>query len=186
MKLDLGNLTAKVERYKGILQNTLDYRALWEPEVKPLITKTLRSINKKVKLGGKIEINDNMENLGVIILNLGKEKSGISEFIPDSDIKRSMIKSNGALIFQQLFNGKIMVMVLPPHIEGYGEPRPPKNLEIVRPHELTPGYILRYVDQLISEVTTWEDYDDDQPTVNKIGFGNQQLILDGAEEQEEE
>lgn len=184
MKLDLGNLKSKVERYKGILQNTIDYRSKWESESKPLIVKTLKSINKKVGLGGKIELNDNMENLGVVILNLGKEKSGIFENIPDSDIKRSLIKSNGALVFQQLFNGKIMVMILLPHIEGYGEPRPPKNLEIVRPEELNDGYILRYVDELVNEVANWEDYDDDQPTINKIGFGNQQMILDGAEEEE--
>jgi len=157
MKLDLGNLTSKVERYKGILQNTIDYRDQWVPEVKPLILKTLKSINKKVKLGAKIEINDNMENLEVIILNLGKEKSGINEFIPDSDIKRSLIKSKGALVFQQLFNGKIMVMIVYPHIEGYGEPRPPKNVEIVRPTELTDGYILRYVDMLVGEASNWED-----------------------------
>jgi len=184
MKLDLGNITSKVENYKKVLQNTADYRSKWTPEIRPLITKTLKSINKKTKLGARIEVKENMENLEVIILNLGKEESGINEVIPDSDLKRGLIKTKGALVFQQLFNGKIMIMIVYPHIEGYGEPRPPKNVEIVRPHELNEGYILRYVDAFVSEISGWEDYDDDQPSMNKIGFGTQQMILDGADEEQ--
>jgi len=143
---------------------------------------TLTKLNKKTKLGAEVEVKENLENLEVLILNLGKEESGIREMIPDSKLKRQLIKSNGALVFQQLFNGKIMIMIIYPYIEGYGEPRPPKNLEIVRPQELNEGYIMRYFDEFIKEITAWEDYDDDQPSVNKIGFGTQQMLLQNDEE----
>ncbi len=175
--MNISSLKSKVELYKETLQNTKDYRSKWEPEVKPLIINTLEDLNKKTGLGAKVDVKKNLENLEVIVLDLGKEESGIKEMIPDSELKRELIKSNGALIFQQMFNGKIMVMIIYPYIEGYGEPRPPKNVEIVRPHELNEGYIFRYFDELIKEVTDWEDYDDDQPTVNKIGFGTQQMLM---------
>ncbi len=175
--MNIDSLKSKVALYKETLQNTIDYRKEWEPNIKPLLLKTLENLNKKTKLGASVEVKENLENLEVVILNLGKEESGIKEIIPDSELKRQLIKSNGALVFQQLFNGKIMIMIIYPYIEGYGEPRPPKNVEIVRPDEMNEGYIMRYFDELIREVTAWEDYDDDQPTMNKIGFGTQQMIL---------
>lgn len=175
--MNIASLKAKVSLLKETLENTKNYRNQWEPEVKPLIMDTLNMLNKKTKLGGTVEIKENLENLQVLILDLGKEESGIKEMIPDSELKRELIKSNGALVFQQLFNGKIMIMIIYPYIEGYGEPRPPKNLEIVRPHELNEGYIMRYFDEFIREITEWEDYDDDEPTMNKIGFGTQEMVL---------
>jgi hypothetical protein len=179
--MNIASLKSKVALLKETLANTKNYRKQWEPKVKPLILNTLTKVNKKTKLGANVEVKENLENLEVLILNLGKEESGIQEIIPDSKLKRQLIKSNGALVFQQLFNGKIMVMIIYPHIEGYGEPRPPKNLEIVRPDELNEGYILRYCDEFIKEIIGWEDYDDDQPSVNKIGFGTQQMVLSDEE-----
>ena len=52
-----------------------------------------------------------------VVLDLGRSSSGISENLEDTDVKRTMIKSNGALIYQQLFNGKVMVMITAPFIE---------------------------------------------------------------------
>jgi hypothetical protein len=63
-----------------------------------------------------------------------------------------------------------MVMIVLPYIEGYGEPRPPKNVEILRPEELKQGFILRHVEEFLKDVTDWEDYDDDQPAKPVIGF----------------
>jgi len=175
--MNIAGIKAKVALLKETLDNTNNYRKQWEPEVKPLIITTLKMLNKKTKLGATVEVKENLENLEVLILNLGKEESGIKEMIPDSKLKRELIKSNGALVFQQLFNGKIMIMIIYPYIEGYGEPRPPKNLEIVRPHELNDGYIMRYFSEFVKEITDWEDYDDDEPAMNKIGFGTQEMIL---------
>ena len=63
-----------------------------------------------------------------------------------------------------------MVMIVYPYIDGYGEPRPPKNLEILRPHELGQEYIIRHMEEFLNEVTQWEDYDDDLPEKSVIGF----------------
>ena len=174
MALDLGTLVSKANEYKLILENTQEYRVQWDKKMKPLILKTLKEILKQTGINGKINIQDNIENLEAIVLDLGRSASGISENLENTDIKRAMIKSNGTLIYQQLFNGKVMIMTVSPYIEGYGEPKPPKPLEILRPRELSTGFIIRHMETFLKEITEWEDYDDDEPSkknaFNPIGF----------------
>jgi len=183
--MDLGTLVAKVNHYKEILDNTKNYRADWPETVLPLLKKTLNHIIKETSMDAIIEVKDDMENLTIAGLSLGNDYSGIAEKIDDSDAKRQMIKSNGSLVFQQLFNGKILVMILYPFIEGYGQPRPPKTLEILRPHELTEPFIVRYVETFMQEIIDWEDYDDDIPQQGQmptIGFQSALLMEDDQDQ----
>lgn len=181
MAIDLGTLISKANDYKQILSNTEQYRKQWPKKMKPLILKTLKEILKQTGIKGNVENQDNIENLEAIVLDLGRSASGISESLENTDIKRAMIKNNGALIYQQLFNGKVMIMIVTPFIEGYGEPKPPKPIEILRPEELSSSFIIRHVETFLREITEWEDYDDDEPTsknaFNPIGF-NRELITD--------
>jgi len=175
MSLDLNTLKVKTNAYKQVLKNTLDFRKEWNTESKVMIQTTLNHLLKELKIKGEVKIQENIENLESIILDLGKASSGITENLEGSGVKRTMIKTNGALVYQQLFNGKIMVMVSSPHIEGYGEPKPPFSLEIIRPSELKEGFIFKHFEQLLKIATEWEDYDDELPTqqtrsFNPIGF----------------
>lgn len=167
---DFSSLTLKVNNYVKVLQNTIEYRKAWAGELKPLIESVLKDFLAQSGLKGEVRVQDKIENLESVMLDLGKSHSGISESMDDTDIKRTMIKSNGALIYQQLFNGKIMVMVLNPHIEGYGDPKAPITLEILRPEELKSGFMLRHLETFLKNITEWEDYDDDLPTKTPIGF----------------
>jgi hypothetical protein len=174
--MDLGSLVTKVNRYKQVLDNTNKYRAAWGESIKPMLVKTLEEILKQLEISkAEVIVRENIENLEAVTLDLGRSSSGISESIEDSGVKRTMIKSNGALIYQQLFNGKIMVMVVSPHIEGYGQPKPPMTIEILRPDELKAPFIIRHMELLLKDITEWEDYDDEEqkPTIgfNPIGFG---------------
>lgn len=179
MALDLGTLVSKANDYKQILNNTAEYRKKWATKMKPTITETLKDILDQTGIKAIIEEQDKIENLEAVVLDLGRSASGISENLENTDIKRAMIKNNGALIYQQLFNGKVMIMVVAPYIEGYGDPKPPRPIEILRPEELTPAFIIRHVETFLKEITEWEDYDDDEPTTkhafNPIGF-QQQII----------
>ena len=182
--MDLGTLVGKVKHYQQILENTKNYRADWPEMVLPLLEKTLSYIIKETEMDAKVEIKDDMENLTIAALSLGNDYSGIAEKIDDSEAKRQMIKSNGSLVFQQLFNGKILIMIMYPFIEGYGQPRPPKTLEILRPHELTEPFIIRYVETFMQEIIDWEDYDDDIPQQGQmptIGFQSG-LIMENDED----
>ncbi len=179
--MEIGTLKGRVTKYKKILKNTKDYRKAWIKEVKPFIKDTLEKINDETKLGATITCQDNMENLGVVIFSLGKDYSGIAEKIEGSDTKKNMIKSNGSLVYQELFNGKIMIMFIYPFIEGYGQPQPPKSVEILRPHEVTEPFIIRHVEDFLKEIIEWEDYDDDEQEklpFNTIGFQNSLLTDD--------
>ena len=168
--MDIGTLKIKANAYKAILENTINYRAEWHSKLKPLISSTLEEIIKEIQLKGEIKFQENIENLESVILDLGKSSSGISESLEGSGVQRTMVKSNGALIYQQLFNGKIMIMTMSPNIEGYGEPKPPKTLEILRPDELDKVFMLRHFESFLKEITEWEDFDDDIPAKSNIGF----------------
>jgi hypothetical protein len=169
--MDLGTLISKVNKYKQVLENTNLYRETWHGEVKPMLIKTLEEILKQSDLPkAEIIVKDNIENLESVVLDLGRSSSGISENVEDSGVKRTMIKSNGSLIYQQLFNGKIIVMLVSPHIEGYGQPKPPLSLEILRPDELKVPFIIRHMESFLKDITDWEDFDDDEPQKASSGF----------------
>ena len=182
--MDFGNLFDRVNKYKQILQNTEDYRMQWHNQVKPMLENILGEFLETAGLSkAKIVVRDNIENLEAVILDLGFTSSGISENIENTEIKRIMIKSNGALIYQMLFNGKIMVMIQSPNIEGYGQPKPPIALEILRPDELTSPFIIRHLELFLKDITEWEDFDDDQPQKpNAIGFTPSGYEFHGGEE----
>jgi len=174
MKIDISILKEKVDEYKKVLANTQNYRQQWKDKTKQFIIDILRDIVQQTGLKAAVTVKNNIENLEAIILDLGRSSSGIAENLDDTDVKRIMVKNNGSLVYQQLFNGKIMVMLVSPHIEGYGEPKPPLSLAILRPAELSAGSIIEHVKELLDDITEWEDYDDDDPRKKQpfepIGF----------------
>jgi hypothetical protein len=170
MSLELGALMAKAEAYKTVLDNTVVNREQWHASLKPMIKATLEEIIHQTQIKAVVNTQSKIENLESMVLDLGRSSSGISEYIEGSGVKRTMIKTNGSLIYQQLFNGKIMVMIIAPFIEGYGEPKAPKTLQILRPHELTQKSILGHAELLFKEIIAWEDFDDDEPSKMSNGF----------------
>lgn len=180
MNQDMNNLKKRVDQYKSIVSNTRAYRQVWIDNLKDRIVKSLEQMVQETGLEATIEIRSDLENLEAIVLSLGSVKSGMYQVV-SNDIKRHMIKHNGSLIYQQLFNGKVIVLINYPSIEGYGQPRPPKNVAIYRPEEMQDPYLVRHMEEFIKEVTIWEDYDDDEPTQRigfQMNFGNP---MEGAE-----
>ena len=114
-------------------------------------------------------MKETVENLEAIVISLGQTKSGLYEQV-NPDVQRHLIKDNGALIYQQLFNGKVVVMIVYPAIDGYGQPQQPKTLAIYRPEEIKPPFIIRHMEEFVKEITNWEDYDDDDQPIQKIGY----------------
>ncbi len=168
------NLAEKTEAYRKVLQNTLTYRKAWTHSVKELIRANLSGFLKNSGLTGNVAVNSDMENLESVFLDFGRSSSGIGHSRDSAEIRNFMIKNNGGLIYQQLFNGKIMVMVHHPHIEGYGERKEPQFVEIVTPEEVSEQLILDHVGIMLDMLTQWEDFDDEGPqkktVFNPIGF----------------
>lgn len=173
MNREYTNLKKKVSHYQEVLTNTRSYRQVWKDELKDKIVQQLETIIKEVELPAKIEVKSDLENLEAIVFSLGTVKSGMYQELSDS-IKRHMIKHNGSLIYQQLFNGKIVVIINYPYIENYGQPTPPKTIGIYRPEELKEPFFIRHLEEFITEIFHWEDYDDDEAPGaernQKIGF----------------
>ncbi len=166
----LKNLQRKVNTYKEVLSNTVRYREIWKTSLKEEIKKNLTEYCQSVGLEADIEIKSQIDNLEAIVLSLGDDNSGLSESITD-EIKRPLIKHNGSLVYQQLFNGKIMAVINYPFIEKYGQQQPPKMIAIYRPEELIGPFCERHLEQFMDEINRWEDYDDDKPEANhSIGF----------------
>lgn len=166
---DYKGLITKVEHYQTILANTKSYRERWDSQLRNQITTELENMIKVAKLDGKIEVQDKVRHLEFIVLSLGSEESGISEIINDKTDK-PMIKNNGSLVYQQLFNGKVQVMIGYPYIEGFGEPHPPKIIGIYRPEEIKAPFLIRHMEDFIKEITLWEDFDDDDTPAARIGY----------------
>ena len=171
--MEIFNLKRRVEQYKEVLNNTTNYREAWKSELKQFILDQLGYLVEATGLSANISVREDMENLEAIVLSLGDVKSGLSQSIGTSNIERPLVKHNGSLVYQQLFNGKVMVMLQAPMIEGYGEPQPPRQLAIYRPEEMTAPFFVRHLEELIKAVTAWEDYDDDNVPADegqRIGF----------------
>ena len=167
---ELFNLKRRVIQYKEVLKNTETYRQVWKDHLKEAIIGQLQFLIDSCELEATIVVREEVKNLQAIVLSLGDVESGIFQQVGGSNISRPLIKHNGSLIYQQLFNGKIVVLIQYPMIEGYGEPSPPKNIAIYRPEELTEPFFIRHLEDFVKEITNWEDYDDDEKPEKRIGF----------------
>lgn len=167
------SLNAKIAAYKQVLDNTQTYRKAW-PATKEQIVNALNEFLQTSGIRGKVNLNTDIENLEAVTLDLGRSSSGISRNHNDSDVRNFMIKVNGALIYQQLFNGKLMVMVQQPFIEGQVDPKEPQFIEILTPEELNLQAINSHLETLLEIITNWEDFDDEGPqkktVFQPIGF----------------
>jgi len=162
----------KVKSMNTVLKNTVKYRKEWDKTLKKMIINNLESIVKESGLDAEIIVHDQFEGLEAISLATGPKESGIYEKVSEG-VKKPLIRIGGMLMFQQLFNGKISIWVNYPYIEGIGDPKAPKMLEIVRPNELKDVNILRYTEEFVDAITEWEDFDDDLPPTPGIGFNHQ-------------
>ncbi len=164
----LFNLKRKVQQYEEVLDNTANYREAWHNTTRDSIRSILQQVIDETGLKAEVELRSDIENLEAVVMSLGQSKSGMYQKVSD-EVQRHLIKHNGSLVYQQLFNGKIIVLINYPFIENYGKPRPPKTVAIYRPEELRKPYFIRHIEEFMQDVTNWEDYDDDEPN-KRIGF----------------
>lgn len=181
---ELINLKNKVKLYHEVREHTTNYRIAWRDGFRDKLVDLLRDTCEEVGLKATVEIKDDVTNLQAVVLTLGKEHSGIYESL-EGDMKRPFVRANGMLVYQQLFNGKIIVIIMLPYIEGVGEPQPGKMVAIYRPEELKPPFIIRHLEEFVRDLTEWEDYDDDEKQPHqKIGF-NVSYNLDDLQDQQQ-
>jgi len=168
-------LKERAGKYKGILQQAMDYREAWGDSLKQFILDGVDNVLKQTDVKATVEVEERFEHLETISISLGKSVSAIAETF-DSGAKRSIIKDMGSINYSQIFNGKVQVWMTFPLIEGLMQPQQPKMIGIFTPPEFNEDLILSNFDEFFKELINWENYDDDLPSPqgNKIGFGVQQ------------
>ncbi|HLF63329.1 MAG TPA: hypothetical protein VI603_06240 [Saprospiraceae bacterium] len=177
MALEYIGLKNKVIEYKKVIANAHTYRADWNANLKDFIITEVHRMAAAADLDLSVKVQDNVGNLEAVTCSLGRSASGIFEKI-DDDTNKPLIKHNGTLIYQQLFNGKVQVMISFPYIEGFGNPPPPKFIGIYRPQELKQPFLERHLEEFVKTVTAWEDFDDDEPSHQRIGFNQPQVPVE--------
>lgn len=166
----LASLQAKAQQYREALQNTARYRMIWQEGVKANLVSWLKELAQSCNITVEIEERMEVEGLESVIFSLGLEPSGLKEIL-EGDNRRDLMRQNGSLIYQQLFNGKIIALINLPYIEKYGQPQEPRSVAIFRPDEITEEQIAAHLAEFLGDLTMWESYDDDamQPAT-RIGF----------------
>jgi hypothetical protein len=173
----------KVREYEKVRRNVQLYRARWTEHLRQFIIDTLEAMTKATGLAATIDTRDNIGNLEAVALSLGKSASGIFTRV-DEDTNKPLIKDMGALVYQQLFNGKVQTFVVLPYIEGFGQPPAPTTLGIYRPDEITLPFIERHMEEFLRNVIDWEDFDDDKPS--PIGFHQPPALMAPLPEKDED
>lgn len=170
----------RAAKYKGILQQVLNFRNEWEKQLKKFILDGIEKVLNQTGVEARIEVEEKFENLETISVYLGKSESGIAETF-NSGTKRNIIKDMGSLNFSQIFNGKVQVWMTFPLIEGLMRPQQPKMIGIYAPPEFNEDLILSNFDEFFKLLIDWENYDDDQSSqqANKIGFGSNKPTQEG-------
>ena len=107
---EIFNLQRKVDQYKEVLQNTVKYREEWKASLREKIRSTLQHLVTATKLEAEIIIRSEIENLEAVVLNLGTAKSGMFQKVSE-EVHRDLIRHNGALVYQQLFKGTVIVLI---------------------------------------------------------------------------
>jgi hypothetical protein len=167
---DILNLKRKIDRYKEVLENTKQYRDIWAKGLKKAIMAQLKMLAEAGGLPAEVSEVSEIQNLEAVVLSMGTSESGLGESVGNG-MRRDLIKQNGSLVYQQLFNGKIMVLINLPFIEKYGQPQPPKTIAVYRPEELKDPYFQRHFETFVTDLTAWEDFDDAAVEPNqRIGF----------------
>jgi hypothetical protein len=148
------------EELKSIYAEIESNRKNWDQQLKPLILKTFKYIQKKIDLNLKIREINEVRNLEAVRLTFGYLNSGL--FVEKKKHKQEippmvLIKKGGYLSYSQIANGKISVFIHYPYIEDiYGEPDRILEIGILSPLEITRNMILGHIEQFLDEIVKWE------------------------------
>ncbi len=129
--------------------------------MKATIMNTLKQAAEAAGLVCTVEERFDIVNLETVILSLGTSTSGLGESVSDN-VRRDLVKKRGIgvpAVVQRQDSGDDQ---LPVHRKTYGQPQPPKQIAIYRPEETNPPHFVRHLEEFITEITNWEDYDSDR------------------------
>ena len=153
MKLE--HLEERVNEYNNSIQNLLDKRLLWQRETKNLILNTLHRVVNTYPIGWKVQhLNwiHTTEAVNITFESFPEKFADKSAQLPAFNLL-----PGGALIFSQLYNGDIDIIVVFPLTENWmPAEKDIVELGIYSPSEITESLILEKVGEFIKDFIKWE------------------------------
>ncbi|MBL7472183.1 hypothetical protein [Robertkochia sediminum] len=162
--MTIDHLEERVKDYTISLEKVLLKKKEWQTKSRPSILRTLEEIHSRFPIGWAVQqfnwmwyneaVNITFKSLPETLQDLAVE-SGDGELI-----------KGGALVFSQLHNGDISVIVLFPFADPVAADSGSLDLGTYRPDQITEKLVIEKVDEFLKEMIRWE-----APTPrDKIGF----------------
>ena len=162
MKIE--HLEEHVKDYKTSIEAVVEKKILWETTTKTLISKVLKQIANKYKIGWQVqELNWIGTNEAVNIT--------FDSFPPDLIEKTNKIPSyqfiqGGALVFSESYSGDVYIFILYPIVAEIPTENSSMELGVYNPIDINEKLVVEKVDEFLKEMIKWE-----LPTFRtKLGF----------------
>jgi hypothetical protein len=164
---DILNKAFEYEKALEISKVTIEEnRKFWNAQTNQLILGTFKGVAQSVpNLDWEVRKVDAMENLDILMLGFKNESSGIVGQI--QGVLKFFAKVSGKLIYSQVYNGEVYVLIDYPHVEHHVERQQPKFIGKFRPDEITVDLVLDHINEFLEEMLGWES-----GTRKLIGFFN--------------
>lgn len=162
-------ISKAVDYQKAIEQNNViieDNRKTWNASTNGLIFETFLCVTQNVpNLNWELRRVEAMENLDIIVLGFKNESSGIVGQI--QGVLKFFAKISGKLVYSQVYNGEVYVLIDYPYVENHVERQQPKFVGKFRPSDIDKDLILDHINEFLNEMLKWES-----GTRKLIGFSN--------------
>ncbi len=133
------------------------HRNHWHQSTKPQLEETFHFLKKNLAPGFGLfyDVNIFAKNLEAVVYSLGSAYSGIVQEDDESDT--AYLKHFGHLVFGQLHNGEISVIISLPFVEELVMNTEPEIvLATLKPSELVQSKILDLFRDFLAKIVEWE------------------------------
>jgi hypothetical protein len=164
------DIVNKAIAYQNALESSKlsieENRKVWNAQTNHLITEIFQVIAQNVpNLNWEVKKIDGMENLDILMLGFKNESSGIVGQV--QGVFKFFSKISGKLIYSQVYNSEVYVLIDYPHVEHHVERQTPKFLGKFLPAQITHDIVLDHINEFLEEMLNWES-----GTRKLIGFFN--------------
>lgn len=166
MKID--HLEKRVIEYEDSIETVVEKRILWNTEIKNMITGILKTAEETYKIGWRVQelswIHTN-EAVNITFVSFPADLIEKTNKIPTYQFLQG-----GSLVFSQMYNGDVEILVLFPALENSASfDNDLIELGIYDPNEITEKLIIEKIDEFLKEMIKW-----DVPLIRtKLGFKTQ-------------
>ena len=169
-------ISKKFKEWHSIWDEIESRRALWTNNTRQVVIDSLHGVRDNVFIatiqGEEKKVNwhvytadGGIEHSESIILSFGVRPSGFKKVTTETI--ESISKEGGSLVFAQSYNGRVLVIITYPRINGLVLEREPFSVGSYEPSIISDDFILAKVSHFVDEIIKWERGEAD---MNKIGF----------------